>query len=152
MHLKALFLQILSKIRLNLLRCFLLQLQSVRDSVKVTNLTHYMESSMPKAVTAGLLSEPTVPNQQPLFPTHGIPKIIVSGNVTTRDLISLLRSLLNLNGLKGQLVDNVKRQLLWLQGEKTEEEILKPLQFRCLTTPHIGVKIMVSHRKYLGFR
>ncbi|KAM3176477.1 hypothetical protein ACTXT7_006437 [Hymenolepis weldensis] len=37
---------------------------SVRDNVKVTNLMHSMESSMPKVVSALFVSEPIVPKQQ----------------------------------------------------------------------------------------
>ncbi|VUZ44023.1 unnamed protein product [Hymenolepis diminuta] len=128
-----------------------------------------MESSVPKAVTARLLSERTVSKQQPVLKScllhHQANQIyrlkerkeivvlltsselvLVHHNQVSKisSLISFLRPLLNLNGLNGQFVDNVKRQLLWLQGEKTEEEVLKPLQFRYLTTPHIGVEIMVS--------
>ncbi|VUZ55711.1 unnamed protein product [Hymenolepis diminuta] len=37
---------------------------SVRDYVKVTNLTDSMDSSMPKIAPARLVSKPTVPKQQ----------------------------------------------------------------------------------------
>ncbi|VUZ53102.1 unnamed protein product [Hymenolepis diminuta] len=37
---------------------------SFKDSVKVKNLKHSMESAMPKVVSAYLISEPTLPNQQ----------------------------------------------------------------------------------------
>lgn len=39
---------------------------SVRESVKVKNLTHSIESAMPKVVSAYLISEPTLPKQQSL--------------------------------------------------------------------------------------
>ncbi|VUZ51149.1 unnamed protein product [Hymenolepis diminuta] len=37
---------------------------SVRDSVKVMNLEHSMESSMCNVVSAGLVAESTAPKQQ----------------------------------------------------------------------------------------
>ncbi|VUZ46377.1 unnamed protein product, partial [Hymenolepis diminuta] len=55
-------------------------------------------------------------------------------------IIHLLHILSNLESLIWQLVDNAKRQLPLSQGKETMGTVLKSLQFRNRTTPHVGVK------------
>ncbi|KAM3183493.1 hypothetical protein ACTXT7_010246 [Hymenolepis weldensis] len=116
-------------------------LPSVRDKVKVPNLTYFIESFMPKIVPERLVFESTVSKQHLPQPAPSstasakdIPKVVVFRNIIQfsstlfedfcRGLnISLLHSPSDLNGQDKQLVDYLKRRSLVSQEEETMEEM-----------------------------